>query len=322
MTYDGKILALARATIEQKRLANEAEHARRQDEAYAVIPELRQIDLDTAHLMASIATKALSGGNMKDAVDSVRSKTEALAAKRAALLRENGLPENYTDEIYSCPDCRDTGYVLGKMCCCLKDIYKSEAVRDLSSHLDFGGQSFEKFDLSLYPAGGERVVMSETYNFCRKYAEEFKDASPNLLFRGGTGLGKTFLSACIARVVSEKGFSVVYDTAVSVLDAFEAQKFGRGDIEESSSKIRRYLGCDLLILDDLGTEMATSFSVTALYSLINSRLMSGVKTIISTNLSPEEMRSRYSSAIFSRLEGEYIIQRFVGDDIRLKRREG
>ena len=321
MTYDGKILALARGTIEKKRLANEDERSRRQDEAYAKIPELRQIDSRVARLMASIATKALSGGNAASAVDSARRDTQALFEKRARLLRENGFPENYTDEIYSCPKCRDTGYVLGRMCDCLKNAYRAEAVRDLSSHLDFGGQSFEKFDLSLYPSGGERAVMSETYGFCRQYAEEFKDSSPNLLFRGGPGLGKTFLSACIAKVVSEKGFSVVYDTTVSVLDAFESQKFGRGDADESASKVRRCLGSDLLILDDLGTEMSTSFSVSTLYTIINSRLTSGGKTIISTNLSPEEMRLRYSPAIVSRLEGEYVVLRFVGDDIRLKRHE-
>lgn len=328
MAYDGKILARARALKEEQRSRAEAESARREAEAYTLIPELRSIDARLARLMADMATKALGGGDMAETVASVRSSSEALSAKRAELLREKGLPEDYTEPRFDCGKCRDTGYVLGKPCECLKAAYSAEAVRELSSMLDLRGQCFENFDLSLYDAArnadgdSPRSIMSATYEYCKKYASDFKETSPNLLFRGGTGLGKTFLSACIAKLVSEKDCSVVYDTAVSVFEAFESQKFDRSDPGgETAARVRRYLSCDLLILDDLGTEMTTGFTQSALYNLINSRLLSGHKTIISTNLGEEDVRRRYTPQIVSRLEGDYICLNFVGRDIRAIKRE-
>lgn len=328
MAYDGKILARARALTEEKRNRAEVERERREAKAYGLIPELRAIDARLSRLMADTANRALGGGDMGEILSAVRSQSETLSARRAALLREKGLPEDYTDPKYSCSKCRDSGYVLGKPCDCLKEAYKAEAVRELSSMLDLRGQSFENFDLSLYDAArnkdgdSPRSIMSATYDFCKKYASDFKHSSPNLLFRGGTGLGKTFLSACIAKVVSENGFSVVYDTAVSVFEAFESQKFDRNDLSgETAARVRRYLSCDLLILDDLGTEMTTGFTQSALYSLINSRLLAGLKTIISTNLSEDETRRRYTSQISSRIEGEYVCLDFIGKDIRAIRRE-
>lgn len=326
MTYDGKLLARARALIEHKRQENESEHSRRLAAAYNRISELSDIDYRIANLMAGIATRALDGGSMADEFAKSRSQVQSLAERRKALLRENGFAEDYTDEIYTCPACQDTGYIEGKICDCLKAAYKAEAAKELSCVLDLRGQSFDSFNLGYYDdargANGDspRSIMTATYEFCKKYANDFRESSPNLLFRGGTGLGKTFLSACIAGVVSGKGYSVVYDTCVSVMDAFEAQKFGRGDADEADAKVRRCLSCDLLIVDDLGTEMSTAFVQSALYSLINTRLANGKKTIVSTNLTPEEMRSRYMAATVSRLEGEYIVLQFAGQDIRRLKR--
>lgn len=326
MAYDGKILARARALIDEKRAENEAEREKREAYAYGLIPELREIDAALARLMAGMATRALSGGDMSEAVRTVRDEAGALAAKRAALLRENGLPEDYTDCKYSCGKCRDTGYVLGRPCDCLKAEYKAQAVNELSSMLDLKGQSFDLFDLKYYDdrrdknGDSPRSIMAATYDFCKRYALDFRNTSPSLLFRGGTGLGKTFLSACIAKVVSDKGYSVVYDTAVSVFEAFETQKFCKNESgEPAGSKVRRYLNCDLLILDDLGTEMTTGFTQSALYTLINSRLQNGGKTIISTNLTEDELRLRYTPAVVSRIEGEYTVLRFAGKDIRKMR---
>lgn len=328
MAYDGKILARARAVIDEKRRNSDNEREKREAQAYKQIPELKDIDVSLARLMADTASKALSGGYMKSALDSVRSECEAFSKRRAELLKKSGFPEDYTDMKYDCSRCHDSGYILGSPCKCLEDAYKSESVRELSYMLDIRGQCFERFELDYYDnsslrsGDSPRCIMSATHDFCKKYASDFKDNSPNLLFRGSTGLGKTFLSACIAKVVSEKGFSVVYDTAVSVFDSFETQKFDRGENSiEASSKVRRYLNCGLLILDDLGTEMTTSFTQSALYSLINSRLISGLKTVISTNLTAEETRRRYSAQIVSRLEGEYICLDFVGRDIRAIKRE-
>ncbi len=331
MAYDGKILARARDIIAENRRQNEAEILRRRTEIFARVPSVMGIEAEVTRLMTSVATEALRcGTDAGAAVENAKNKCEILFKKRSELLNSAGYPADYIDEIFSCPKCRDTGYVLGKPCDCLKDLYKTEAVRELSSMLNISNQCFESFDLSYYDNTYDaayhkspRAVMSAVFEICRDYAAAFGNNSVNLLFRGNTGLGKTFLSASIARVVSEKGFSVVYDTTVSVMGVFELQKFDRsGDnTEEVSARIRRYLDCDLLILDDLGTEMSTNFTVSALYSLINSRLLSGGKTIISTNLSEDELHRRYSSQIVSRLEGEYHILNFEGRDIRAMKRE-
>ena len=164
--------------------------------------------------------------------------------------------------------------------------------------------------------------MTRVVAVCEGFARQFPSYPlKNLLLSGGTGLGKTFLSGCIAREVSERGFSVVYDTAISLFAAFESRKFSR-DMEEgrqARDETRRYLHCDLLILDDLGSELTTPFVQSALYELINSRLLADKRTIISTNLSIEQIAARYTPQIASRIEGLFQELTFYGEDIRLKR---
>ena len=158
------------------------------------------------------------------------------------------------------------------------------------------------------------------YDTCVEYAHNFGKRPANLLLFGRPGLGKTHLSAAIAREVSGKGFSVVYDTAGHVFERFEAQKFGR---DEAERDVERVLNCDLLILDDLGTELTTAFVQSALYQILNSRLLEKRSTIVSTNLMPEAIGQRYSPQIASRIEGEYQLLPFVGEDIRtLKKKRG
>ena len=198
--------------------------------------------------------------------------------------------------------------------------------------LDLGGQSFETFSLSWYsdtydPALGisPRKNMARILEICRNYAETFSQDSGSLLLTGDPGLGKTFLSAAIARVVSGDGWSVVYDTAGSIFRRFESQKFRREDEEEADADVERVLHCDLLILDDLGTEMTTAFVQSALYQIVNTRLMEKRATILSTNLSMvernNEIASRYSPQIASRIEGEYQVLPFFGEDIRILKRQ-
>ena len=327
MGYDGKALAGARAAIARRKRDNEAEHQRRVEQVRAKQPALGALDRELARLMSSVALGALKkGGDPVQAIRDAEAECARIQSDKQRLLSELGLPGDYLDEIYSCPDCRDSGYIDGKPCRCLMEEYKKESIRLLSSLLDLGRQSFDSFDLSLYEPSvkGEkpektRAAMATLRDLCREYAENFGKDSANLLFRGSPGLGKTFLSACIARVVSENGSSVVYDTAVSIFDAFETQKFDRGGEEattEAASTVRRCLNCDLLILDDLGTELSAGYTQSALYTLINSRLINGGKTIISTNLSEDELRQRYSPQIVSRLLGEYMSLFFVGRDIR------
>lgn len=331
MAYDGKILARVREIIAERKRANAQELSRRRQEVQERIPTVMETEVEITKLMTAVASDALrNGSDAGKAVEAAQARCNLILHKRAELLKSNGYPENYIDEIYDCPDCGDTGYVLGKPCACLKAIYKTESVRELSCMLNIDDQCFENFDLNYYedvydPAlkYSPRALMSMELTICSEYAEKFDNSSVNLLFRGDTGLGKTFLAASIAKAVSEKGFSVVYDTTISVLAAFELQKFDRwGETsEEVSSRVRRYLDCDLLIIDDLGTEMTTNFTQSALYSLVNGRLLSGGRTIITTNLSEDKMRIRYSPQIVSRLEGEYLILNFAGKDIRAIKRE-
>lgn len=320
---DGRLLALARDEKEAIRRRSEDEDARRRSEAYRRAPELRAIDARLAELIGQLAAAVLGGGR---SVEEIRQESLELQARRAELLVENGWPADWLDGAWDCPKCRDTGYVEGRMCDCLKALYEKQRARDLSALLKLGGERFETFDLTLYddtPDAGAgrspRAQMEAVFGFCRDYADSFGPDSVNLLFRGGTGLGKTFLSACVARVVSQHGHSVVYETTVAALAAFEAQKFHPSP--EADEKVRQILSCELLILDDLGTEMVTEFSKSALYTLVNTRLLSGKKTIISTNLTEDGLERLYTPQLCSRLRGEYQDLPFVGSDIRLLRKE-
>ncbi len=326
MSYDGKLLARARDELDRIRQDNAAESARRTAEAYEKRPELRRIDEALRAQMTELAR--LSFGREADAgekIEKLREENLALQRRREELLAELGHGGDWLDEIVSCEKCRDSGVYHGGVCTCLRRLYNAELTRDVGVLLKNGDESFDKFDLSLYddrPLPGSGIVPRETmkkvFAEARSFAESFSQSSPNLLFQGGTGLGKTFLSACVARAAAEKGFSVCYDTAAAVIGSFEAQKFSRD--EEADARVKRMLSCDLMILDDLGTEMPTPMADSALYTLINTRLIEGRKTIISTNLSFDAMEKRYSGQICSRIRGEYRLLPFVGRDIRLIRR--
>jgi len=327
MSYDGKLLARARDELDRIKERNAAERERRTAEAFRLRPELQLCEDKMRRQMTELVRLMLSGGeDAETKIAALREENLALQERRAALLKELGHGSDWLDEIVSCEKCRDSGIWRGGVCDCLKRLYNAELTRDVGVLLRSGDESFEKFDLSLYddralPGGAvsARETMKKVFSVAKDFAARFPDGQDeNLLFQGGTGLGKTFLSACVARVVAEKGFSVCYDTAASVVGFFEAQKFSHS--EEADARVRRMLSCDLMILDDLGTEMPTPMADSALYTLINTRLNEGKKTIISTNLSFDEMARRYSGQICSRIRGEYRLLPFVGRDIRLIKR--
>lgn len=325
---DGRLLGLARKEKERIRNAAVAENERRHAEVYAQVPTLRELDRRIAALMSEAVNHALSGAGRS--MDELRRESLDLQAERAERLVENGWPIDYLDGAWQCPKCRDSGFVEGRICSCLQALYEQEKAKDLSALLKLGKESFGSFDLGLYSDRPDsatgvspREIMEFNFKVCYQYALDFGPDSQNLLFRGGTGLGKTFLSACIARVVSERGHSVVYDTAVSALGAFESRRFARSetDLAEAEDRVHRLLESELVIVDDLGTEMATEMTKSALYTLINSRLIAGKKTIVSTNLSQKELARRYTPQIASRLEGEYHVLSFAGSDIRQIKKE-
>ena len=299
------------------------EMRRRVDDAYRRVPGLRALDQTLQQQMITLVGLTMRHGS--DPTDELRALERAnldTQAQRAELLTSYHLPVDYTDDIYTCPDCRDTGYIHAQPCRCLLRRYNAELTRDLSRLLQSGDESFEHFDLTLYDESA-RPKMERVFQVCRSFAQTFRPGTMNLLLQGGTGLGKTYLSACIARVVAGAGYAVAYETAASALDAFECAKFQRSsaDGEAAAQRVEQYLGCDLMILDDLGTEMITAYSTSALYTLINTRLTRAKATIISTNCSNEELQKKYTPQILSRIAGEYQTLPFVGRDIRQIKKE-
>ena len=323
---EGRLLGRARARLEERRRDNQAEEDRRRAEVYARAPELRRLDAAIRSLMTELVGVAL--GRTERTAEELAEESLGLQARRAELLRRNGWPENYLEPVFTCPRCRDQGWLPdGTMCACLEALYKQEQTRELSPLLKTGNETFETFRLDYYGPPGEgpcpRRQMERVFHTCRRYAENFGDGSPNLFFTGGPGLGKTFLSAAVARVVAAGGKSVAYDTAAGLLSAFEKEKFSRAEDEQlnAASRVRQLMGCDLLILDDLGTEMPTAFTQSALYALVDGRLRAGKKTIISTNLNRDGVAERYGTQLASRLNGEYEWLEFQGRDIRALRKE-
>lgn len=326
---EGRLLARARAKQETLRAANRAEEDRRRREIYAKIPEIERIDASLRAIMSELVRLAMRQSARP--AEELESESLALQERRAALLAQNGYVRTYLDPIYTCPHCRDTGWADERICECLQKLYRAEQTAELAPLLRQGNETFENFRLGYYSpvvpeAGGvsPRTQMERILRTCRAYAERFGAQSPNLLFTGEPGLGKTFLSAAIARVVAAKGCGVAYDTASGLLAAFEREKFSR-DTDEASdaaSRVRQLTSCDLLILDDLGTEMPTAFTQSALYALLDGRLRAGKKTIVSTNLDRGGIESRYGAALASRLGGEYEWLEFLGRDIRAQRKEG
>jgi len=332
MSYDANVLRRAVERLEEERRARLDRVERMRLEAYEKQPRLARLDRELQGTMSQLVAAALRRGESPvQAIQTIRTHNLDLQRERAVLLGTLGLPEDALDGKPACSLCGDTGWQGAKMCRCLKALCTQEQIKELSKLLDLGEQSFDSFRMDFYsqtpwPGRGDspRKNMELVYEVCLSYAQKFgKFSIKNLFLSGAPGLGKTFLSACIARTVSESGYSVVYDTAGNVFGQFEARKFQRDsrDGQEARDETRRYLCCDLLILDDLGSELTTQFTQSALYELVNSRLVGGRRTVISSNLSMEEAARRYSPQIASRLEGEYHVLHFFGDDIRLLKKK-
>ena len=331
MAVDSRILEQALRRYRQDREDRRQRWAARADAIRRTVPRAAEIDRELRSTAGQIVAAAFRrGADPTSAMAALGERNLALQRERAEVLAENGYPFDALEEKPLCALCGDTGFTDQGICRCLMAYCTREQNRELSKLLDLGSQSFDTFDFSLYsrefdPAEGTspRENMEIIYELCANYAHNFSSKSPSLLMTGAPGLGKTFLSACIAREVSDAGFSVVYDTATHIFAQFESGKFGRENPfdEDAHTDINRYLHCDLLIMDDLGTEMTTAFVTSALYQILNQRLVSGRQTILSTNLSPEELGKRYGGAILSRIEGAYQILTFFGEDIRRLKRE-
>lgn len=330
MAYDGRILARARGELENIRKSNLEEMTRRTDLIYRRLPRIARIDARMREQMTQVVRMTISRrADIRAQIEALEKENLALQAEKAELLTENGFPIDYLDEIICCEKCRDTGIFEDGVCECLDRLYNRELTKELGTLMRRGDECFERFDLNLYPDTFDpvqktvpREIMTKVLDRCRRYAEDFPNVSSNLLMQGDTGLGKTYLSACIARVVADKGCSVCYDSTFTALEYFEKQKFSRDtdDGIAADKRVKRMLDCDLMILDDLGTEMATPMALSALYNLINTRLVNGRRMIISTNLRDDEIAKRYTPQIASRILGEFVRLPFAGNDIRMIKR--
>ena len=327
MAYDSNIVRRATARLEEQKRRRQEKTERLRRQVYAREPRLEQLDRQLRRTVVELAAASLRrGGDLGETVRTIREKNLEIQQQRAVLLGALGLPEDALDDKPACAKCGDMGWRGAQMCDCLKALCAQEQIRELSKLLNLGEQSFDTFRLDYYsdqewPGRGTtpRANMDLVYEICLNYAQKFGRFNlKNLFLTGAPGLGKTFLSACIARSVAEQGFSVVYDTAGEIFAQFENRKFQRDaeGVQSAVDETRRYVNCDLLILDDLGSEFTTPFVRSALYELVNLRLVREKHTVISSNLTLEEIEKRYSPQIASRLSGEYYLIRFFGDDIR------
>ena len=316
MGYNREDYVRIKAEYTNKYLKARQEADSRRQEIYARIPEIRQIDSllgGTGREIMGIIISGKDGTQKKIAM--LKERNSKLLAQRGELLRQNGYPEDYSDIRYECDKCADSGYADGKMCECMKRAlvlagYESSGLGGL-----IRSQSFDNFSLDYYKVGGGNADMMQMFvTALRGFAEGFSaDTYRNYLLMGGTGLGKTHLSTAVAKTVIDRGFDVLYVTAVGMLGDFEDKRFGNGEGTKSTD---RYYGADLLIIDDLGTEVVNQFTLSCLYDVINSRINNRKCTFINTNLNKKEIEAKYSERITSRLFGEYYPLLFVGTDIR------
>ena len=326
MAYSAEVVQRARQRLAQAREDRESENRQHLAAAYQRLPRLREIDIELRRTMAQAAQAAfLQGSDGRELLEQAKQQNLALQQERQ-MLAETCFEPGYLDDSPLCHICGGTGYVGSNMCECLRELCRQEQKKEVSI-LSGSTDSFQKFRLDYYPdridpkyGASPRTIMERNFQCCRRYALSFSGDAGNLLFVGGTGLGKTFLSACIARTVADRGFSVAYETANHLFGKLEQAKFNPS--EESRREADMLLACDLLIIDDLGTEMPGQFVTAALYSLLNDRLLAGKPMVVSTNLTVEDMNRRYSPQIASRLHGSFQRMTFVGEDIRvLKGRE-
>ena len=315
MSYSKEIVAAVFSDYDNKRKKGESERQKRLLEVYSKIPEVQKIDRELSSTGLQILGASMQGKEgLEERIAVIKKRNVQLQEERAALLEKNGIDSHYTDLKFECDKCQDRGYINEKMCSCLKNALVTKQLESSGVGKLISGQGFDNFSLDFYPEN-ERAEMSFLLNDLTEYANEFTTDSSNLLFVGGTGLGKTHLSTALARAIIEKGYYVIYETSTNVFADFENDRFrDRYNGEEPVST--KYMDCDLLIIDDLGTEVVTNFTVSCLYNLINTRLNKKLPIILSTNLNAQEIRKIYNDRITSRLFGDFKINMFKGNDIR------
>lgn len=305
----------------------------RTKEIEEAIPEFKKLNDDLVTNSISLAKKSLfdSKYSSKD-LEQLKSNNMDVAMKKIELLLEHGYPADYLSPVYECNLCQDTGYIDGNKCNCFKQaiiklLYSQTLINTAIDKENFDTFSFEYYTddtvdpkLGITPYENIHNVVAKCRTFIAEFEKDYTDREyKNLLIYGNTGVGKTFLANCIAREILVNSHSVVYITATELFETLSKHSFDKGDDFELDSQVDYINNCDLLIIDDLGTELSNTFTNSQLYSCINNRMLKNLSVIISTNYEIHELQSTYSERIFSRFVGEYTMMRIIGADIRTKK---
>lgn len=319
MGYSKDIYRQATGTMQQRRNNAFSNAEKKREIFYSKYPRAREIDYSLQSTAAAAGKAVLQGGDVKKVLTQLKEQNLSLQKELEDIYRKDGITENDLSEHFMCSKCNDTGYVDGRMCSCMKTLLKEIAYDQLNSLSPLSLSTFESFSLDYYPDEISGVIsprsrMEQIFRFCKNYAETFSKKSKSLLMRGTTGLGKTHLSLAIANEVINKGFGVIYASTPNIVSKLEKEHFSRNRLEETTEE---YLtSCDLLILDDLGTEFITQFTTSSIYNILNSRIMQELPTIISTNMTLQELERTYSQRFVSRIMGNSLKLDFMGNDIR------
>lgn len=300
----------------------------KQSKIYKIIPQIKEIDTMLSLSGVKITKAILLNPNDSNVlIKNLKLKNDELINEKKRLLKENGFPDDYLTLKYKCSKCKDTGYIDNEICKCMKQKLIDKAYEQSNLKDILEKENFKTFNLAYYPdiktqAEGisPKANIIKIINTCKRFIKEFDNSSSNLLFYGTTGLGKTFLCNCIAKEILDMGKTVLYLTAFQLFKMVETQKFNKNPDDDILKYLDYILDVDLLIIDDLGTEMGTIVTHSELYNLINLRLLNEKSTIISTNLSPTNLKDTYSERILSRIQGRYILLKFLGNDIRIQKK--
>lgn len=324
MGYTQQMYEKAEKIISQRRKKALTQYELKKEEIYKSIPQILKIDNTISKTSIDVAKEVLTFGNknLKEILQGLMLKNTSLQEEKKLLLKKNCYPEDYLEIDFYCKKCQDTGYTKIGICECMKKLLREQAYNKLNMCINISNFKFTNFNIDYYPNDyivsekskkTPRQIADENLKYCENYAYNFSKHSNSILMQGGTGLGKTHLSLAIAENCINNEVGVIYASAQQLLHKLENDKFGK----TQEGFLDSVLECDLLIIDDLGTEFYTQFTISAFYNIINTRLLENKATIINTNLSVEEILSKYSQRIASRIIGEYYILRFYGKDHRL-----
>lgn len=308
----------------QRQFQDKYEQDQRREEVYQKVPQIRQIEDEISSQAVRCARRLLDGDT--NAKEELKQHIEDLREQKEVLLSAFGFPADYMEMHYICPECQDTGYIDGRKCRCFKKeeirlLYSQSNIEEVLLRENFDSFSYEYYDDRVVIPEIQMTVadyMRQVHTWCKEYVENFEKKGGNLIFTGSTGVGKTFLTNCIAKALIDQYQSVIYLSSNDLFDVFSKNKFHYDTEEEMKDMYQYILDCDLLIIDDLGTELNNTFVSSQLFYCINERLLRKKSTIISTNLSMTMLRDTYSDRISSRIISQYSIIPLYGDDIRTK----